>query len=107
MDEDSLIRIFIAHHRPKCWVCGRDDTWRALTENIQGNPTRLVLGAVWPDGTPVEDYSLAVSAVCCARCGNVWLVARDVLGELGDSLIDGGGDETEDEGEDESTPEPH
>ena len=73
---DSL---WIAHRRPDCAVCGRADRWYALAQEVDGDPTRLVFGAVWPDGTPVDGLSFTAFAVVCAECGNVRLISADVL----------------------------
>lgn len=76
MDIADIDRLILGRFRPDCATCGRND-WRAFSTNIDGNPTRLVLGASWPDGVPVEDYGFAVLAVACAHCGNVRLIAAD------------------------------
>ncbi len=70
--------LIIGRYRPPCAVCGETD-WRAFSTDIDGNPTRLVIGTSWPDGVPVQDYGFAVFAVACGNCRNVRLIAADEL----------------------------
>jgi hypothetical protein len=76
VDKGDLDRLIAGMLRPKCSSCGHDD-WRFFTNDIDRNPTRLVIAAAWPEGAPVEDYGFAVFAVICTHCGNVRLVSAD------------------------------
>lgn len=78
MTSGFIDRFITGRFRPDCWVCGRND-WRVFSTDIDGNPTRIVLGQAWPDGTPIGDYGFAVFTVGCTHCGNVRLIAADPL----------------------------
>ena len=92
MDSDPgfVDRLMAGHVKPSCTTCGRNDSWRVFGTAGDGNPTRLVLGAAWPDGTPVEDYGFHLFAFACVHCGTVRLMAADPI------PIDDHGDEDED-----------
>jgi hypothetical protein len=64
--------------RTKCVICGGKD-WRGFGHQIDGKPARLVLGAAWPDGAPVDDYGFNVLAMACVQCGAVTLMIADLL----------------------------
>jgi hypothetical protein len=79
MDEGFIdgVRLAMAG-RTKCCICGGTE-WRGFAKQIDGKPTRLVLGAVWPDGTPVSDYGFEVIASACTQCGGLRLMVADLL----------------------------
>jgi hypothetical protein len=83
VDPDFIDRMVVSHFRPDCPACGAND-WRIFGKAIDGNPTRLVLGATWPDGNPVEDFGLAVFAHACNKCRHVRLTVADPIVTLGE-----------------------
>ncbi|HEX6490709.1 MAG TPA: hypothetical protein VF002_04985 [Gaiellaceae bacterium] len=89
MDRARIDRLWVGAYRPACAVCGLSDRWHFLAQGVEEDPTRLVFGAVWPDGTPVEDFSFTAFAVVCSKCGNVRLISADVLDNKVDSDPDG------------------
>jgi hypothetical protein len=76
VDKGDIDRLIAGMLQPKCTSCGHED-WRVFSNDIDRNPTRLVIGAAWPDGRPVEDYGFAVFAFACTHCGNVRLISAD------------------------------
>lgn len=76
MDPGDIDRLIAGRLKPACATCGRTD-WRVFGNDIDGNPTRLVLGAAWPDGAPVDDYGFAVFAFACVHCGTIRMMAAD------------------------------
>jgi hypothetical protein len=79
VDESDVdeYRLAMAGRSP-CNVCS-GTTWRGFGNSIDGKPARLVLGAAWPDGTPVEDYGFSVIAAACVTCGNLRFFVADLL----------------------------
>jgi len=74
---DYIDRLLVGHSRPVCPFCGAND-WVVLGKELDGQPSRLVLGAAWPDGTPVEDYGVSVFAIACLECRHLRLIAADL-----------------------------
>lgn len=78
MDGGDTDRLIAGIFRPACTTCGETD-WRVFGKTVNGNPTRLVLGASWPDGAAVEDYGFEVLAFACIQCGTIRLMAPNPL----------------------------
>ena len=76
MDRSDADRLIAGIFKPACTTCGETD-WRVFGKSIDANPTRLVLGAAWPDGTAVEDYGFEILAFACVQCGTIRLMAPD------------------------------
>lgn len=77
------LRLLLAGRKP-CDICEGTE-WRGLAGTIDANPSHLLLGAAWPDGTPVDGQGFEVLAMACVQCGNVRMFVADLL-SLSDEL---------------------
>jgi hypothetical protein len=74
---EELARRIVRRLEPPCPFCGEEGEWLTFGSALSLEPTKIVLGATWPNGKPVEERGFTVTAQVCSNCRFVRLTAAD------------------------------